>query len=75
MSDYTLKNADSLNVVHDDRTLKITGDTESNKFNVDIVTNSSSSNIMKIALGYVDFGYNQVRTQNLILAGQSLQQI
>ena len=78
LSGYALKNADSLNVVHDDRTLKITGDTESNKFNVDIVTNSSSStttNIMQIGLGKVDFGYNQIRTQNLMLAGQSLQQI
>ena len=76
---YTSKNADSLNVVHDDRLLKITGDPESNKFNVDIVTSSTSSpttmNIMQIGLGKVDFGYNQIRTQHLVLAEQSLQQI
>ena len=76
---YTSKNADSLNVVHDNRLLKIIGDSESNKFNVDIVTSSTSSpttmNIMQIGLGKVDFGYNQIRTQHLVLAGQSLQQI
>ena len=80
LNDYALKNSDSLNVVHDDRTLKITGDIESNKFNVDIVTSpntslSTTTNIMQIGLGKVDFGYNQIRTQNLMLAGQSLQQI
>ena len=72
---YALKKADSLNVVHNDRTLKITGDTESNKFNVDITTTSNTTNIMQIGLGKVDFGYNQIRTQHLVLAEQSLQQI
>ena len=72
---YALKKADSLNVVHNDRTLTITGDTESNKFNVDITTTSNTMNIMKMGLGKVDFGYNQIRTQHLVLAEQSLQQI
>ena len=72
---FALKKADSLNVVHNDRTLTITGDTESNKFNVDITTTSNTTNIMQIGLGKVDFGYNQIRTQHLVLAGQSLQQI
>ena len=75
LSDYALKNTDSLNVVHDDRILKIARDPESNKFNVDIVTSSSTMNIMQIGLGKVDFGYNQIRTQHLMLADQSLQQI
>ena len=72
---YALKKADSLNVAHNDRTLTITGDTESDKFNVDITTTSNTMNIMQIGLGKVDFGYNQIRTQHLVLAGQSLQQI
>ena len=72
---YALKKADSLNVVHNDRTLTITGDTESNKFKVDITTTSNTTNIMQIGLGKVDFGYNQIRTQHLVLAEQSLQQI
>ena len=72
---FALKKSDSLNIVHNDRALTITGDTESNKFNVDITTTSNTTNIMQIGLGKVDFGYNQIRTQHLVLAEQSLQQI